>query len=487
MSKSKQTLKMIIDGDNHDGLLTVFKGEKLTWPVNRTWNSLKRKETDRIFGFVNRYIEMQDEAFSEKLFKLYSQSRVAMESNTSLEETSKELAKICSSVVSMFSYNKMLPYVKELVDKEEIFIDHSLISKTNTKYDKERTYVLSEYLGLLAMTLTVKPLAPIWALYNKSFSPEGGSKVKEIRCVEMIENSSLASTPAYSKLAEYTEISGKKYIDNSTYVVTVGISKVDQPKYFLSFIIVRKLIQADLTTENLITSVFMAVNILGKEFQSNLKIHAMSVNSEDAKESSIGDFKGTPEYIKEHYIIIAGEYAKDRHNMLKCEMPQVTKEEMTKLDQYYGELMAQPMYVLQPAFFSIIGCILNTVSPKAVMLMQDEGKQSSISVAAVKLERYGLYDLSMFIRSVATETEPGIIDGSVFSTNHFTLRDELEACYHRNHTISEKAPFLSPGHENIIAIENFVNSHDLSCGKSNIVDIQNSVAKLLIKRNEGPL
>lgn len=485
MSDKKQPLKMIIDGDNPDGLLTVMGGKSLSWPVNRTWNVLKKKETDRIFGEINTYIASKPNKFSTDLYGLYEEARRILNATDEVKVLIAELRIVSEKVLAMFDYPSMLALAKKLISSDNIFIEKSMIKATNTKYSPERTYVLDEYVGLVALTLCIKPLTPIWALYNKAASPIVGTKFKEMLCLDFINRSPLAEQPGYTKLEIYVETIGERFMNGSVYAVTKSIPKADLPKYFLAFTVVRKLAQADLSTENLVTSVFKAVNDQGSTFQTNLKMQSMSINSDDAKDSSVGDYKGTPESIKGHYFIMAGETAKLYQKMLAKELDNPNEEEKAKLELYYSQLVETPTYITRPAFFSIVGCALRTMSPKAVFGITDHGKLAAIAVAAVKLEHYGFYDLSLFIRSVATVTDTDTMQSGIVSTNHFSLKKELEVCYPKDLTLSEKKPFLSPGHQNILSVENFINGHEISCGKENILDIQNSIAKLLILRSKG--
>lgn len=105
---------------------------------------------------------------------------------------------------------------------------------------REKTYLRDEYHQLIALTLSLRTLLPVWGPYIHSTRKVTGSDLKEYNAFKLIRNTEYYSNHSMRRLYAYVE--GKIPDDyNTRGTIMFGIASEDYPEYLTATVVLRKL------------------------------------------------------------------------------------------------------------------------------------------------------------------------------------------------------------------------------------------------------
>lgn len=129
----------------------------------------------------------------------------------------------------------------------ELFDDYRTSDKITPLY-KEKTYLLHEYIDLLAMTLGLRFMIPIWGPYLPIVQEEEGKHMKEYEAYRLLSTSRLFQCPAFDRLEVYIR-ANLETEDENIAPRFAFLSTEEIPTYLIAISAVRKLSIAPLSVE----------------------------------------------------------------------------------------------------------------------------------------------------------------------------------------------------------------------------------------------
>jgi hypothetical protein len=133
--------------------------------------------------------------------------------------------------------------------------EHSIDNNTS----REKTYTRSDYSRLIALSVLLRCMVPVWGEYISNIRQETGTMFKEYNAYQLINKSNIAKCVPMDKLRIYIEnIVGDDSFDANN--ILNGISAEDFGFYLLSLVCIRRLCIGDVRgtnpTANLITFIY---------------------------------------------------------------------------------------------------------------------------------------------------------------------------------------------------------------------------------------
>lgn len=177
--------------------------------------------------------------------------------------------------------NALIDQVKELVDMHDI--DHikdwlvnvynlhiPVSSKIPAEYkhsidnntSREKTYTRGDYLELVALSVLLRVMIPVWGEYIALIRKETGNEFKEFFAFQLLNKTNIINSTAMNKLRVYVEHTiGEKKL-NPNHILN-SISAEDFPYWMLAVVVIRRLSICalnEITSEgNPITFIYMFI------------------------------------------------------------------------------------------------------------------------------------------------------------------------------------------------------------------------------------
>lgn len=256
--------------DNKDPVIRVdHNGIVLDFVISVTVFRRSNFQESEVFGEINRYWstlsqEKQDEIFSiyQQIHEIFQVCQFDMSRSWSRRELDEALRKPVTRLVNLHPLSHVLDWIKYRSgiqvppNFESVFV-----ANIDTNTTEEKTYTRSDYLELLAMSLALRVMIPIWSEFINRTLKETGQHFKEFYAFQLIADSELMRSPQMHKLNVYVNglvVDKKDKLNN----ILDGVSSEDYTPRMISLVVVRRLCMAKLQgTEkaNLVTGVYMYI------------------------------------------------------------------------------------------------------------------------------------------------------------------------------------------------------------------------------------
>ena len=214
----------------------------------------------RVFHYINAYWASLPKEEQDAIFNIYLDIYHSFGDIHSQNNTTDYLKK---SIAKLMTYHALDRLEYWLQVKSGIRIHHEIgaeyVHSIDTGNTREKSYIKSDYIKLVAMSLAFRAILPIWGEYIFSSRKDIGTKLKEFYALQLVQESELWSCEAMRKLEVYIQhnTAGDKTGQANA---LDGISSEDALLWLKSIVCVLKLSVADISgypdSLNLIAVIF---------------------------------------------------------------------------------------------------------------------------------------------------------------------------------------------------------------------------------------
>lgn len=205
-----------------------FADEKETFAfINAYWAQLPLEKQDRIYAIYASISEDFDDLVSNNVVRERLLEKVPKLLELHNVEEIEHWVRFNSGINIPTSFNET--YV-ENVDK-------------NTTPDK--TYTRGEYISLVALSIALRTMVPIWGAYIRSIRSEVGNDFKEQSAFALILKTAVYYCKPMQKLAEYIRAQTVNAEFNASNTLNF-ISREDYPHWLLALVCVKRLCIGDI-------------------------------------------------------------------------------------------------------------------------------------------------------------------------------------------------------------------------------------------------
>lgn len=234
------------------------RGEELTWNVKLVDKASagagyvdKGSKPTSMFEEINQFLKTLRPEVHDVLFRLYGEMyRVFEDANnkTDLAEALKPL------IAEMYDYIK-LDDVKHWVafTAPGIKIPDNLLTVYSTREEMpgppEQTYLRNDYIWLVALSVALRLMTPIWGEFINRTAREVGTKWKEYEAFKLLQQANIFHSIPMERLRVFSEAIIPEDKNLSAAIID-GISSEHFPAWILAATAVRRLIVADITGQD---------------------------------------------------------------------------------------------------------------------------------------------------------------------------------------------------------------------------------------------
>lgn len=263
---------------NDYGLLTLnvkYNNEGCEYELDDFFKYSKGGKNEKnlftLYDYINSYLDTFPEESKKELYDLFSKSyKEEVYKSYMYQEAVVELQNDLQKAVDILDYTRFKMYIHSVQDKIQIpkDISEAFLYDPNMNTTREKTYIKSEYIDLIALVMFIRMLLPIYITYynyTKQITPYYHYKLYLI--FNNIEE--LANSPEIEKLRTYIDFNKANIIDKNKTNISIinnGFSDDDIIDSLVAEVIFSKLIVIDFFNDqsNFIAFIYQTIRYKGK-------------------------------------------------------------------------------------------------------------------------------------------------------------------------------------------------------------------------------
>ena len=239
-----------------------------------------------IFEQINLYWKTLSEDHQQRIFDIYQK---IYNDFTDIVINNHSLFNILASSVSELMNEHDLKHIENWLTLDYMLkvpksftADYVESIETNTSRDK--TYTSKDYKELMALSVLMRTMIPIWGEYIFLTGKEFGTSYKTFQAFKLLFKSYIMETPAMEKLSTYVKITANKD-NNKQHSILEGVSSEDYDIMMTSIVVVRRLCIADIKNveDNINPITFIYMYIVSK-IRSDIEGSSIKSKEPGAKE-----------------------------------------------------------------------------------------------------------------------------------------------------------------------------------------------------------
>lgn len=413
-----------------NSIMLEHKGQISTWDVSstyqRTQNSTKEKEeeidTATLFAEINAYWASLSPARQDGIFEAYQSIYSIFEADYQLETAT---AKLRQKVAVLYSYQPLAELQHFLNFHADIQYPSSVkdsLDSTNGNSRAERTYLRTDYFGLVSLAVALRPMIPIWGQFIEHSRRELGNNYKEYMAFGLLKDTTLARCGELERLREFIQASIASQItgDKTFTPVLGGLGTEELPVWLMAMTAVRRLASSTVSgpgdSVNLISKVHYYVDSkmksldrdFGRAFGGKVSEKKQTGSADGDNTSHVEMYKIKPD-ISDGDIVSLNIYAEDPYRLLAAREPTVPLEYLEqclavtrKMDQQ--DIQNHQLYLVKWVIYPAL-------PPRGIDVITIEPLLKCMAVAQAILWHWGFYDLAAMITAVPQVTGDDMLIG----------------------------------------------------------------------------
>lgn len=397
----------LFDRVSYDGQFDIFM------EINQYWARMKQEEQDAIFSVYRRIRDTYD----------------------CVTETNQLILDLRSLVAELFQYHTFGDMVKWIKFTANVNIPSDLnevyVDSHETPGTRERTFLREDYIHLVALSIMLRIMIPVWGEYISINRKKIGTTLKELQAFKLMHTAHVMESQAMEHLATYVRnnIPDNKPIS----AILDAISSEEFVTWALALVVVRRLCVGDVrgtdTNASLIPVIYKFLNAKVKMHDSSFMGRVTEKRTDDSEggdseENNISTLEG----IKIKYPLSAGDIAImgfDLRDPIK-----LANKLLANLDQNKLALCLQSVGALEseriwPVQITLTQLIINPVVPaKGLVRMDRRLFLNGLAVAQAILWDKGYTQLAGLISCVEFNNDAGMDISGGESRSRIT-RDQM--------------------------------------------------------------
>lgn len=291
-------LQLNADGFNSkQNVIIEHKDQKLIWDVSAFDKSNFSGDFD-MFHYNNKYLEKKSAEEQTQIFNIFKQIRLVIDESNDWKKLSNSLAFL---IKELFDHHDLQHIETWILFQTDIQFPPDLATEYLPSNDRtgsrEQTYLTSDYQRLIALTLCLRLMIPIWGEFISRTRHDTGTSFKEYFAFLLLNQTKHYSSEAMHKLTTYVQCSIPDERPNAT--ILGGISSEDFPIWILSLVVIRRLctndIRGHLPNSSLIPYIYNHVRERVRrceaQFDGMVKDKKVTESSEEGRTSNLEGYK----------------------------------------------------------------------------------------------------------------------------------------------------------------------------------------------------
>ncbi len=434
-------------------------GQSSNWDVSSTYSRTQNRsdeeiDTATLFAEINSYWASLSMERQNGIWEAYEDIRQIFDADYQLEAAT---AKLKQKVALLYQYQSMAELRHHLDFHSNIEYPSSVrdtLEPGTAAGRAERTYLRHDYIGLVCLSVALRPMIPIWGHYIDISRREVGNNNKESQAFALLYYTNLAKSPELERLREFIEssIAQQTTGDKIFTPVLSGLGTVELPLWLMAMTCVRRLAPATVSgpgdTVNLIAKVHFYVDSkmksldrdFGRQFGGKVSEKKLTGSAEDSNTGVVEQYKIKPD-ISDGDIVKLNVYAENAERMLARRVPDPPMEYLQQSLKVVSQL---DQLDIAPHQTWLIKWLINPVIPaRAVDLLKIAPLLDCMAVTQAVLWHWGFYDLAAIVTATAQVNNDYYLIGASENRSRIPKENLL--------TMQQRYPYSPPVKKNTSA------------------------------------
>lgn len=236
-------------------VVTTFNnGERLEWSGKcysraRSKNPIVHFEdpdagevSPELFHSINGYFEILSAETVSKIESIYRDIYWIIEDTDDVIQLDRQLILSIYDLLSLIDWTHFHHWC---ITQARINLAIGIKESLSDKDSPDRTYFTADYENLVAFSILLKLLMPIWGAYEKATTNILNPDFVLIHGLGLIRNHLIEENPAFIKLEACVNMYARKDTKNSGYSITSDIGTEELPEYLMAMVLWKKVIIFD--------------------------------------------------------------------------------------------------------------------------------------------------------------------------------------------------------------------------------------------------
>jgi len=418
-------------------VIIEHNGEKLHFPVSVFGKENFQKQYD-VFEYINLYWESLTSQHKDRIFTIYKEIQEGFDNVWNKNELFEYLTVKSAELVSLHNLDSIQDWVSFKSDiRIPTGIDIDYTHSIDNNRTREKTYTKYDYSKLVALSLSLRCMVPVWGEYISLTRQDTGSLFKEFYAFQLLNKSDILYSVPMEKLRVYIEhnVGADNYNPNNT---LNGISSEDFNYWLLSLVCIRRLCIGDIrgldTEPHLITFLYkfiiQKIHNTDNNFENIVKLKKF-----DSSATNDGEKISSLERYKNKTNISLGEIVELEFSILNmyntaCKITCGLNEEMFNRSQTTSSVLLNER-LLDPQMTLLRWVFKRAISPKGLMYLPKPLIVKAIGAVEAILWSRGHKYLALIASSYCVISDSELVISPVDSKMRVPkeLSDELDKLY----------------------------------------------------------
>lgn len=406
-------MKLIVKRKSADEETLValeHRGEELDWIVD--FLDINPKKNRSVFNaevnpyeLINGYWNSLSLLRQDQLFNTYREIWEVFQSIYDYDGMTRALFPLVKNLIALHGVGEIKQWtdyksgVTVPINDPKLLITYDAANASKKPLDG--TYLLEDYKWLMAVSILVRAMIPIWGVYIKRIKRGSvGNNYKEYRAYLLLSDSELFEHPAMIKLRSYVRFNTKPD-QMKISAMRNGLSTEEYAEWMLGMVVVRKLGCLDLCNKDLTTSgVTVLFHYVVHKLKNSDNSFGGAVNEKKFEgthqegENNLSNLEGyrTPVEIPQGNIMAFRVYAERTLNMAQQICPDINITQVERCVHHVRKLHGSVPTVEQRMILQLV--VKKVLSPQALMLLNHETMMGIMGVVQAVLWHRGYPELA---------------------------------------------------------------------------------------------
>lgn len=397
-------------GFNEEGNVIVDngRGETIVWNT-QVFDKSDFAQNVNLFRDINAFWAQLPEQSRHTIWQAYLNIRDAFDNILESGRLAKRLIEQVSMLYSVMPMEK-IGWWTDLQSNIVLPPSSSLLNE-HDQYDPNpgRTYIRKDYIGLVYLTIALRPMLPIWGEYLRRTRVDAGTEYKEYVAMELLAKTDVVHSFPVERLRVYVDATLKSDSKKSFAHILTGLGSEETIEWMVARICIRRLtvvnIDAHPTAGNIITNVhgFVTNTLrdLDRNFGGRIRDKKPEENSID-EESSIMELYKVKQSVSMGDIESYSVYCRDTARLARHLDPTADPVKVAMCVQH---AYALEQMVIQKHHLAITQWVTRFVlPPQAIPCLTKVELLGVMGVVQALLWHWGFLDVAALLTASAAPT-----------------------------------------------------------------------------------
>lgn len=390
-------MRILVDDEavSLEALTMEHAGQTLVWNAD-SYDRLARGEIEGIFREINSYWLSRPIAEQNAIFETYQKIHEVFETIFDSKRLHARLTDLTKELLDLHPLEEIRYWINV---KSNLQIPASMKESYAVTDPQERTYLRSDYAGLMVLSLGLRPMVPVWGEYIRRIKEESGNEYKEYVAMGLLAKTQQIRSQPMQRLETYVE-AWVGQDDITVASVLGGLGSSELPGWLLSQVLVRRLVLVDIgksnDSNNLISNAYSAIrssiDTLSRRFNGNVGDKRKDNEEMRDDNTSYMELYKIKQTISDGDLVTLSVYAEQMDKILQKIDPSA---DLGRLQACYDALVAGNPEISTHHLTLVQWTIRRVLPPRSIPSLTKAALMRVLAVTQCLLWHWGFTDLAL--------------------------------------------------------------------------------------------